>query len=111
MSYRRLLSRLATVAVLLSALACAGPSEHLQISTEVPLLEQPYPLDYPSTRTKPNKALRLLNNERVVVISERVDKDFLVYKVRTEDGLEGYVLAEPGVVKQSPALTQGSSRE
>jgi hypothetical protein len=45
----------------------------------------------------PNRKIRLLKNEQVVVLDERFEKDFQVYEVRTRDGLEGYLVGEPGI--------------
>jgi hypothetical protein len=45
----------------------------------------------------PNRTIRLLKNEDVVVLDESFEKDFLVYEVRTRDGLEGYLVGERGI--------------
>jgi len=64
----------------------------LRVEGKADLLEEPYPMGYPSSDPHPNRILAGLNNERVTILSERVDKDFKVYRVRTADGKVGYVL-------------------
>lgn len=98
----------AVAVFLMNASGCTEASGSLVIGNEVPLLENPYPLGYPSTNPKPNRILRLLKDERVVLFSERVEKDYLVYEVRTNDGIEGYVIAEPGGVKEQPTSKESA---
>jgi hypothetical protein len=95
--FRKTFLNLVAFGILLSLPGCADEHRTLRIQGEHPLLESPYPMDYPSSAPMPNRKLRLLNDEEVVVLDERLEKDFLVYEVRTRDGLEGYLVAEPGI--------------
>lgn len=101
MSTSNKLWSVAILGLLLSTFGCAKKHESLLVQGEAQLLENPYPMGYPSSDPKPNKSIKLLKNERVVIIDEHIDKDYLVYKVRTLDGLEGYLLAGPGIKKSS----------
>jgi hypothetical protein len=95
--FRKTFLNLVTFGILLSSLGCADEHKTLRIQGEHPLLESPYPMDYPSSAPMPNRKIRLLKNEQVVVLDERFEKDFQVYEVRTRDGLEGYLVGEPGI--------------
>lgn len=92
-------SMMAAMAMTLLLGACSKRHQELMVTGDAALLENPYPMNYPSTAPKPNKRIRLLKNEAVILLDERIEKDYLVYKVRTIDGVEGYVLAGPGIKK------------
>ena len=67
--------------------------------TEV--LEKPYPLSYPSSNPRPNSVVGVVNEkETVEVIKEIYGKDFLVYKIRMDDGKVGYVVYEEGMSRR-----------
>ena len=89
-----------TLGAVLSAVLATGcsPSQKaLVVNGEVDLLQRPYPLNYPSSAPMPNRVIETLKSERVQVLATTVDKDFMVYEVRTSDGQIGYVIAAPEV--------------
>jgi hypothetical protein len=61
------------------------------------LLEEPYPLNYPSSAPKPNRKLADLVDTTVCVLDDTYGKDFHVFRVRTSNGQKGYVLDGYGV--------------
>jgi hypothetical protein len=84
---------LATVLTLvLAAVGCSG-SGCLEITETVPLLEAPYPLDYPSTSPRPNRKLRDVEKGRFDLLDRVLGKDYLVYRVRLTDGTVGYLVS------------------
>ncbi|MCC8364083.1 hypothetical protein LK996_13475 [Lysobacter sp. A6] len=88
------MTRLAWIAVLASVvtLGCARERERVFIEGELALLEEPYPMGYPSSRPMPNRLIRKLHDEEVEVLDTFTDKEFLVSEVRTREGVEGYVV-------------------
>lgn len=79
---------------------CSQKNEILVIDGEVDLLEAPYPMNYPSTAPKPNRVLKILNSQDVLILEERYEKDYLVYKVKTNNGEEGFVISKPNIYKK-----------
>lgn len=59
----------------------------------IDVLKEPYPLNYPSTKPRPNTVIAVLKKgERVKVINYRYGKDYMVYKIKLQDGRNGYVI-------------------
>jgi hypothetical protein len=83
------------LAVLLAAAGC-GHGRTLVVDN-AELLENPYPLDYPSTAPLPNRRLAELTHTKVCVLDDTYGKDFHVFRVRTSAGQQGYILDDPGV--------------
>jgi len=88
---------------LLTVLILFGCSreEVLVIDGASELLEAPYPMNYPSSSPKPNRVMRILKDQTVMILQERVEKDYVVYKIETDDGERGYVLAKSNTHKQN----------
>jgi hypothetical protein len=87
-------ARLAPILAIAAMVAsgCTKQTERVFIEGELALLEAPYPLDWPRGAPKPNRLIRRLHDENVEVLDTFADKDFLVSKIRTSDGVEGYVV-------------------
>ena len=98
MKTRRLTKGLLLLLAAFSA-SCSKEQRALEIEQPTELLEQPYPLGYPSSQPQPNTVLRTLTpGERVAILSDRYEKDFHVYTVRDSAGNQGYVIGRrPGV--------------
>ncbi len=91
-------SRLKTVLLCVTFVAAAGCRQgRTLIVKQAELLEKPYPLNYPSNAPKPNRKLADLVDTRVCVLDDTYSKEFHIFKVRTGDGQEGYILDDPGV--------------
>jgi hypothetical protein len=82
----------------LAASACSrAPIGCIVASTEISVLEQPYPDGYPSSNPIPNsKVLTLGSGECIAVHSLSYGKDFLAYGVRSKDGTPGYIIHDSG---------------
>jgi len=64
----------------------------LVIQGPTQLLENPYPLNYPSTNPQPNKVLAVFQNgETVEFTNISYGKDFRVFEVKTADR-HGYIV-------------------
>lgn len=71
-------------------------------STDV--LQNPYPLDYPSAKPIQNKVIAVLNRgDEALIITHNYGKDYLAYKVRLADGRIGYVIYKEGAFRIMPA--------
>jgi len=88
-----------TPCFVLAVSACSrAPIGCIVASTEVSVLEQPYPAGYPSSNPIPNSTtLSLGSGECIAVHSLSYGKDFLVYEVRGKDGTSGYIVHDSGV--------------
>ena len=66
--------------------------------SEVPVLREPHPLDYPSTKPFPNATLwSLPSGDCVEVRSRGYGKDFMYFRVRSASGeAGGYVVSDAG---------------
>lgn len=78
----------------LSALLLGGCAEQgcLRVLATTPLLEKPYPQDYPSTNPQPNRVLVQLGPGEYPYESIVDGKDFRAYGVRSGDSIQGYVI-------------------
>lgn len=90
----------AVVALLFLLASCAKEPRMLDIQQKTELLEQPYPLGYPSTSPMPNSVLRVLEPQKVTVLSDSFEKDFHVYRVRDASGVEGWVIGKSGITEE-----------
>lgn len=72
----------------------------LMIEGASELLEAPYPMNYPSSSPKPNRVLRVVKDQEVYILQEQSEKDYLVYKVRTNSGEEGFIVARSNMHKK-----------
>jgi hypothetical protein len=84
------------VVAALSVSACGG-NDCVEVIAATPLVEAPYPLDYPSTSPRPNRVLRRLEKGRVDLLERINGKDFMMYRVKLADGSTGYVVADTAV--------------
>lgn len=89
-------TRVACIAVAALLLHCGEPSRVLVVDSGQ-LLEKPYPLNYPSSKPLPNRVLSELADTRVCILGSRIGKDFQVFRVRTLQGLTGYLVGGPGL--------------
>ena len=73
----------------------SGKDNLMITGKQIDVLEQPYPLNYPSTNPKPNRVIAVLEKgEKVEVVNDRYGKNYLVYKIHLKDGRTGYVIYE-----------------
>jgi|GEM_PF-5536617 len=89
--------KLLSILFALMVVSCGGSPQKMieaEDGAAVSVLENPYPLNYPSTNPKPNKVVYSLKpGESVLVLDEWADKDFKVYKVQYSSGKDsGYVI-------------------
>lgn len=73
--------------------SCSNNDNLIIIDKETNVLENSYPLNYPSTKPMPNKIIRVLNNgEKVKIVKYIYGKDYLAYKISLNDGEIGYII-------------------
>jgi len=90
-----------TVATLGFFLAsCTSEHRVLVIQQQTELLREPYPLNYPSTAPMPNAIIQMLQPQSVVILSDRYEKDYHVYRIRDSLGHEGYIIGQLGVTAE-----------
>jgi hypothetical protein len=89
--------RVMGVALVLLLLSCAREHRVLEIQQQTELLQEPYPLNYPSTAPKQNSIIRVLTPQRVIIVSDSYEKDYHVYRVLDSQGNKGYIIDRPGV--------------
>lgn len=81
---------------LLSALLLSGCGKEegcvLHINGSAEILDKAYPNGYPSMHPKNNAAMTIFENGRFEVIDKIIGKDYMMYKVETESGKEGYIV-------------------
>lgn len=77
--------------------SCTNEYRVLVIQQHTELLQEPYPLNYPSTAPMPNVVIRVLQPQCVAILNDRYQKDYQVFKVRDSLGEEGYVIGRAGV--------------
>jgi hypothetical protein len=69
-----------------------------RVSTEVAveqidMVDQPYPPDYPSSRSiKPRPVATLHRGDQVYVHDQQAEKDYMYYTVELPNGQRGYVI-------------------
>jgi hypothetical protein len=90
-------SLMSLVLVSLLTPSCAREHRVLEVQRQVELLAKPYPLGYPSQNPTPNSIIKVLEPQRVTILSERYEKDFHVYKVRDSSHTAGYLIDQPGL--------------
>src|SRR5437867_813146 len=77
-----------------------GQSRCLTVSEATPVLERPFPMDYPSNpyvKPFPNRQIDVLApGNYATVISKRYEKDFAAYSVELGSGAHGYVIGRAG---------------
>ncbi len=66
----------------------------IEVLDGTPLLAEAYPLGYGE---KQNRAIAMLDRSRPRVLRIRYGKDYMAIRVRTESGLEGWVIYGPSV--------------
>ena len=81
----------------LMLLSCTRDNRVLVLEVETQLLEQAYPLNYPSTAPLPNAVVRVLAPQDVTILNDRYEKDYHVYRVRDSMGNKGYIIDRPGM--------------
>jgi hypothetical protein len=81
---------------LLTAIACREPG-CIEVITTVPLLEKPYPLNYPSTTPVPNQTLRSVGVGKYPITDRVVGKDFVAFELAAADGERGFVILDQNV--------------
>ena len=90
------MTRCLSVLGLLTAAACKD-SGCIEVTEAVPLLEEPYPLNYPSTKPMPNRALRAVEVGEHVYVDRFEGKDFLAFELVAAEGTRGYVILDQDV--------------
>jgi len=78
-------------------LITAGCGENNIVIIEGPtkLLNNPHPLNYPSTNPQENEIIAILKNgDTGEVLNITYGKDFKVYKVKIKEGMVGYLISE-----------------
>jgi hypothetical protein len=88
----RCLSALALLAVT----ACREPG-CIEVTAAVPLLENPYPLNYPSTAPMPNRTLGTIAAGKHAYIDQTSGKDFMVFELVQSSGARGFVVLDEHV--------------
>lgn len=94
----------AAVLMLLAVVSCTR-SHPRAIVADAPLqvLENPSPLDYPSTNPLPNKVLDTIPaGGRVLVTGRDYEKDYMYYRVTLPDGRKGFVIGRVGAFHEEP---------
>ena len=83
---------LAIICLSIALLGCED-AKLMIINNSTEVLENPYPMKYPSTKPLPNKVIGVLHRaDKVKILSQEFGKDYLVYKIRLTDGSIGYVI-------------------
>jgi len=83
--------------VLTVALAGCERNGCVRLSEARPLLDQPSPIDYPSSNPRPNRLLALLPPGKYAYQARSLHHDFVVYQI-TRDTLRGYVVEDTSMV-------------
>lgn len=86
--------------LVISIAALCGCNVHhceLFMDGRTQLLREPYPMGYPTSKPAQNEVLAELIAQKAVVLDDRYEKDFHLYKVKTADGRAGYVIGGPGI--------------
>jgi len=107
--------QLMVVAVVTALLGCSsgcsgahrtGGQECIVARHNLRVLENPYPLNYPSTNPLPNKAIAELPSGAQVRIVERgYGKAFMYFAVELSEGQRGYVIYEGGYFDVVPGCS------
>lgn len=92
-----MLSRILTCLAVFTLTACQEPSRSLEIVAAAELLQQPYPMNYPSTAPQPNAVIETLQPQTLEIISDSYGKDYHVFKVKSRAGNTGYVIDDQSV--------------
>ena len=78
--------------------ACNSPNEYLEAESKVQVLQKPYPLNFPSTKPINNKVIKILMpQDRVKLLDQNFQKDFMVYEVELDTGDIGYIISGSAV--------------
>jgi hypothetical protein len=63
--------------ILIGVSGCNSNEGCLEILEPTNLLEEPYAIGYPSTNPIPNRVLKIMDKETVVITDKSYEKDFL----------------------------------
>ena len=85
-----------TILGVIGIISCAHPW-CIEVRAAAPLLEEPYPLDYPSSGPLPNRVTRVLEKGRYTVLQQREGKDYVAYEIEGPHGVRGYVIGAAAV--------------
>ncbi len=89
--------RVMGITLMFLLLSCTREHRVLAIEQQTELLQQPYPLNYPSTAPMPNSIIRVLPPQSLTILSDSYGKDYHVYRVLDSQGNSGYIIDRPGI--------------
>jgi hypothetical protein len=97
------LERAVTGLVLAMTIAgCNNPKGCLYAKQDLVVVEQPFPLDYPSSRPRNNKIVQTIPAATVVKYYKKfTGKDYLMYEVNV-DGRRGYIQFDGRMLGELP---------
>lgn len=87
-------------------MGCDNKKQIVIIEKPTELLEKPDRKDSPRNRV----IAQLNKGVRAEVIHTRYSKEYMFYKIRTEDGLVGYVMWDPSVMREVGAVERGEKQ-
>lgn len=80
---------------------CGSPTEEIVVTGKTELLENPYPIGYPSSSPRPNRIIRIVQDDALPILDDKIEKDYVAYKVRDHNGNVGYIIRR-GAMERRP---------